>query len=150
MDRHYQWWSRIDLSAIGHPALALGQTAALAGRQVLGVVGRLHPKLARELDLPKPLFLADLALSPLLCGQVTAFEAISRYPKVVRDLAIIVDDDVAWQQVFDAIMGLSDARIQSVELFDIYRGTGVPKGRQSLALSLNLQDPEKTLDTFKN
>ena len=130
-----------------HPALALGQTAcvSLEGK-VLGVVGRLHPKLARELDLPKPLFLADLALSPLLCGQVTAFEAISRYPRVVRDLAIIVDDDVAWQQVFDAIMGLSDARIQSVELFDIYRGTGVPKGRQSLALSLNLQDPEKTLD----
>jgi phenylalanyl-tRNA synthetase beta chain len=92
------------------------------------------------------LFLADLALSPLLCGQVTAFKAISRYPRVLRDLAVIVDDGVAWQQIVDAVTSLSDARIQSVELFDVYRGTGVPEGRQSLALSLSLQDPEKTLD----
>ncbi len=130
-----------------HPALAPGQAASVSlDGKVLGVVGRLHPKLARELDLPKPLFLADLALSPLLCGQVTAFKEISRYPRVLRDLAIVVDDGVAWQQIVDAITGLSDARIQSVELFDVYRGTGVPEGRQSLALSLSLQDPEKTLD----
>ena len=130
-----------------HPALAPGQTASVSlDGKVLGVVGRLHPKLARELDLPKPLFLADLELSPLLCGQVTAFKAISRYPRVLRDLAIVVDDCVAWQQIVDAITGLADARIQSVELFDVYRGTGVPEGRQSLALSLSLQDPEKTLD----
>jgi phenylalanyl-tRNA synthetase beta chain len=130
-----------------HPALAPGQTASVSlNGEVLGVVGRLHPKLARELDLPKPLFLADLALSPLLCGQVTAFKAISRYPKVLRDLAVIVDDGVAWQQIVDAVTSLSDARIQSVELFDVYRGTGVPEGRQSLALSLSLQDPEKTLE----
>ena len=130
-----------------HPALAPGQTASVSlDGKVLGVVGRLHPKLARELDLPKPLFLADLELSPLSCGQVTAFKAISRYPRVLRDLAIVVDDGVAWQQIVDAITGLADARIQSVELFDVYRGTGVPEGRQSLALSLSLQDPEKTLD----
>ena len=130
-----------------HPALAPGQTASVSlDGKVLGVVGRLHPKLARELDLPKPLFLADLALSPLLCGQVTAFKAISRYPKVLRDIAIIVNDGVAWQQIVDAVTGLSDARIQSIELFDVYRGTGVPEGRQSLALSLSLQDPAKTLD----
>lgn len=130
-----------------HPALAPGQTASVSlNGEVVGVVGRLHPKLARELDLPKALFLADLALSPLLCGQVTAFKAISRYPKVLRDLAVIVDDGVAWQQIVDAVTSLSDARIQSVELFDVYRGTGVPEGRQSLALSLSLQDPEKTLE----
>ncbi len=130
-----------------HPALAPGQTASVSlDGKVLGVVGRLHPKLARELDLPKPLFLADLALSPLLCGQVTAFKAISRYPKVLRDLAIVVDGGVTWQQIVDAITGLSDARIQSVKLFDMYRGMGVPEGRHSLALSLSLQDPEKTLD----
>jgi len=130
-----------------HPALAPGQTASVSlNGELLGVVGRLHPKLARELDLPKPLFLADLALTPLLCGQVTAFKAISRYPRVLRDLAVVVDDGVAWQQIVDAVTSLSDARIQSVELFDVYRGTGVPEGRQSLALSLSLQDPEKTLE----
>ena len=139
--------AELNWEPLEHPALAPGQTASVSlDGKVLGVVGRLHPKLARELDLPKPLFLADLALSPLLCGQVTAFKAISRYPRVLRDLAIVVDSGVTWQQIVDAITGLSDARIQSVELFDVYRGTGVPEGRQSLALSLSLQDPEKTLD----
>jgi phenylalanyl-tRNA synthetase beta chain len=130
-----------------HPALAPGQTANVSlNGKALGVVGRLHPKLARELDLPKPLFLADLALPSLLCGQVTAFKAISRYPRVLRDLAVVVDDGVGWQQIVDAVIGLSDPRIQSVELFDVYRGKGVPEGCQSLALSLSLQDPEKTLE----
>ena len=130
-----------------HPALAPGQTARVSiNGQSIGIVGRLHPRLARELDLPKPLFLADLNLSPLLSGQVTAFKAISRYPRVLRDLAVVVDDSIAWQQIVDAVESLADSRIQSVELFDVYRGTGVPEGCQSLALSLSLQDPEKTLD----
>ncbi|MDB2413087.1 phenylalanine--tRNA ligase subunit beta [Litoricolaceae bacterium] len=130
-----------------HPALAPGQTARVSiNGQSIGIVGRLHPRLARVLDLPKPLFLADLNLSPLLSGQVTAFKAISRYPRVLRDLAVVVDDSIAWQQIVDAVKSLGDSRIQSVELFDVYRGTGVPEGRQSLALSLSLQDPEKTLD----
>ncbi|MDA8548700.1 phenylalanine--tRNA ligase subunit beta [Litoricolaceae bacterium] len=130
-----------------HPALAPGQTACVSiNGQSIGIVGRLHPRLTRELDLPKPLFLADLNLSPLLSGQVTAFKAISRYPRVLRDLAVVVDDSIAWQQIVDAVKSLGDSRIQSVELFDVYRGTGVPEGCQSLALSLSLQDPEKTLD----
>ena len=130
-----------------HPALAPGQTARVSmNGQSIGIVGRLHPRLARELDLPKPLFLADLNLSPLLSGQVTAFKAISRYPRVLRDLAVVVDDSIAWQQIVDAVESLGDSRIQSVELFDVYRGTGVPEGCQSLALSLSLQDPETTLD----
>ena len=130
-----------------HQSFAPGQTASVSlDGEVLGIVGRLHPKLARQLDLPKPLFLADLKLDPLLRGQVTAFKAISRYPKVVRDLAIVVDEMVTWQQIVDAVATLSDDRIQSVELFDVYRGPGVPDGRQSLALSVSLQDPHGTLD----
>ncbi len=53
---------------------------------------------------------------------------------------------VKWQQIVDAVATLSDDRIQSVELFDVYRGPGVPDGRQSLALSVSLQDPHGTLD----
>ncbi|HAN81289.1 MAG TPA: phenylalanine--tRNA ligase subunit beta [Gammaproteobacteria bacterium] len=130
-----------------HKSFAPGQTASVSlNEEVLGVVGRLHPKLARQLDLPKPLFVADLKLGPLLRGQVTAFKAISRYPRVLRDLAVVVDDAVEWQQIEAAVATLSDDRIQSVDLFDVYRGPGVPDGRQSLALSLSLQDSHGTLD----
>ena len=130
-----------------HSALAPGQTAAVTlNGELQGYVGRLHPRLARELNLPKPLFLADLALDSILGGQVTAFKAISRYPKVVRDLAMVVDDVISWKEILDAVDSLSDSRIQDVGLFDVYRGSGVPEGRQSVALSLTLQSSEKTLN----
>lgn len=130
-----------------HKSFAPGQTASVSlNGEVLGIIGRLHPRLARRLDLPKPLFVADLKLGPLLRGQVTAFKTISRYPRVLRDLAVVVDDAVEWQQIERAVATLSDDRIQSVELFDVYRGPGVPDGRQSLALSISLQDPQGTLD----
>ena len=81
------------MGSIGAPSVCPGPDRERQfGGEVLGIVGRLHPKLAREFDLPKPLFLADLLLAPILSGQVTAFKAISRYPRVLRDLAVIVDD----------------------------------------------------------
>ena len=134
-------------SVATHPALAPGQTAAVKiNGELQGYVGRLHPRLARELDLPKPLYFADLALDSILAGQVTAFKKISRYPKVVRDLAVVVDDEISWKNIVDAVASLSDSRIQNVRLFDVYRGSGVPEGRQSIALSLSLQSFDKTLD----
>ncbi|MBU26051.1 MAG: phenylalanine--tRNA ligase subunit beta [Gammaproteobacteria bacterium] len=130
-----------------HQSFAPGQTASVSlNGEVLGIVGRLHPKLARQLDLPKPLFVADLTLAPLLQGQVSAFKEISRYPKVVRDLAVVVDGAIKWQQIVDAVAAIPDGRIQSVQLFDVYCGPGVPGGHQSLALSVSLQDPQGTLD----
>ncbi len=139
--------SAFDWKAADHPALAPGQTASLSMHgQVQGYVGKLHPRLARKFDLPKSLLLADFTLNSILVGQVTAFKAISRYPKVVRDLSVFVDEEIAWQQIVDSIRSLSDDRIQAIELFDVYRGAGVRPGQQSMALSLTLQDPLKTLD----
>ncbi len=130
-----------------HPAMAPGQTAEvrLDGERI-GIVGRLHPRLARQLDLPKPLYLADLHLDPILRGQVTAFKAISRYPRVNRDLAIVVDDGIQWSQVQATVRSVSDSRIREVQLFDIYQGPGIEAGKKSLALSLSLQDTESTMD----
>lgn len=130
-----------------HPALAPGQTAEiLLDDVVVGVAGRLHPKLARTLDLPKPLYLVDCSLAPFLSGQVTAFKAISRYPQVTRDLAIVVARDVQWSQVLDAVSEVGDARLRDVQLFDVYQGPGIPETSKSLALTMRLQDDSATLD----
>jgi len=130
-----------------HPALAPGQTAEVyCNGEQIGIVGRLHPRLARTLDLPKPLYLADLLLEPILMGQVTAFKAISRYPRVNRDLAIVVDESIQWKQVVDTVSSVADPRIRDVQLFDVYHGPGIASGKQSLALSLSLQDQNSTMD----
>jgi phenylalanyl-tRNA synthetase beta chain len=130
-----------------HPAMAPGQTAAVSrDGQLLGHVGRLHPRLAREMDLARPLYLADLELAPLLSGQVTAFKPISRYPRVSRDIAIVVEERVSWSDVCHVVSTLEDARIRDMQLFDVYRGTGIEPGFQSLAISLSLQYADGTLD----
>ena len=137
----------LDWTAAEHPAMAPGQTAQVSRNgQVLGTVGRLHPTLARELDLVKPLYLADLDLDSLLAGQVTAFEPISRYPQVMRDVAIVVADAVSWSDVCAVVDALDDGRIRAVDLFDVYRGQGIEPGFQSMAISLTLQAPDGTLD----
>ena len=130
-----------------HPALAPGQTAELSvDGQVIGVAGRLHPKWAKSLDLPKPLYLMDAKLAPFLSGQVTAFKAISRYPRVSRDLAVLVNKAITWADVRSAVASVDDSRIRDVQLFDVYQGPGVSQGMQSLALTVSLQDTESTLD----
>jgi phenylalanyl-tRNA synthetase beta chain len=137
----------LDWTAAEHPAMAPGQTSSVSrDGQFLGYVGRLHPRLAREMDLARPLYLADLELEPLLSGQVTAFKPISRYPRVSRDIAIVVQDSVRWSDVRNVVASLEDPRIRDMQLFDVYRGTGIESGYQSLAVSLSLQQVDGTLD----
>ena len=139
--------SALEWSVAEHPAMAPGQTASVSrDGQLLGHVGRLHPRLAREMDLARPLYLADLQLAPLLSGQVTAFKTISRYPRVNRDIAIVVEDRVSWSDVRQVVSALNEPRIREMQLFDVYRGTGIEPGYQSLAISLSLQHTDGTLD----
>ena len=137
----------LDYAVGTHQAMAPGQTArVLCGGEPIGWVGRLHPRLAKRLDLAKPVYVADLALSPLLAGRVTAFEMISKYPSVKRDLAIIVSETTPWQAVQHCVESITDPRLRAVELFDVYRGDSIGNELKSFALSLTFQAKDSTLD----
>ena len=70
---------------------------------------------------------------------------ISRFPAVRRDLAMIVDESVAVQELTDCIRRSAGDLLRDVIVFDIYRGTGIENGRKSVAIGLNLQDVSRTL-----
>lgn len=130
-----------------HQALAPGQTARVCcDGEVIGWIGRLHPRIAKSLDLSKPVYLADVALAPLMRGEVTAFEMISKYPSVHRDLAIVVPEHLDWIAVNTCIHSIHDERLRAVELFDVYRGDSIGNGLKSFALSLTFQAKGSTLD----
>ena len=129
-----------------HPALHPGQCAEVTrdGRTV-GHLGRLHPRLAAQLDLPKGLYLFELALEPLRLGRLPHFEPVSDQPRVQRDLAFVVDADVPAGEMVAAAHQACDDRLRQVHIFDLYQGDNIEAGRKSLALTLTFQDPSRTL-----
>ena len=129
-----------------HPALHPGQCAEVTrdGRTV-GHLGRLHPRLAAQLDLPKGLYLFELALEPLRLGRLPHFEPVSDQPRVQRDLAFVVDADVPAGDMVAAAHQACDDRLRQVHIFDLYQGDNIEAGRKSLALTLTFQDPSRTL-----
>lgn len=130
-----------------HPALHPGQCAAIALRgQPAGIIGRLHPQLARRYKLATAAVLFELDLACLLQAPVPGLKPFSRQPMVRRDLAVVVDEAVSAAQVMNCVGQAGGDMLQNLELFDLYRGEGIDSGRKSLALSLTFQAPSRTLD----
>jgi len=75
----------------------------------------------------------------------TATHALSRFPAVERDVAIVVDVDFAAQKVIGWIKNLGEALIEHVEIFDQYVGAPVPKGKKSLAYKVSYRAEDRTL-----
>ena len=129
-----------------HPALHPGQCAELVrDGQVVGHLGKLHPRLARDLDLPADLYLFELALEPLRQGLLPHFEPVSDQPRVQRDLAFVIDAEVPAGELLAVVRAACDERLRAVHIFDVYQGEHIQAGRKSLALTLTFQDASSTL-----
>ncbi len=138
---------RLRFEPVVHPALHPGQCAvAVLGMRRAGVLGRLHPELARVHKLAPAAVLFELDLEVLLGGEVPAFQAFSRHPVVRRDLAVVVAEQVSAAAVLNCVGQAGGDMLQNLELFDVYRGEGIDSGQKSLALSLTFQEASRTLD----
>jgi phenylalanyl-tRNA synthetase beta chain len=129
-----------------HPALHPGRGAAVRVQgQPIGWLGELHPALARQFELPRAPIVFELELAPLCTVPVPAGRAVSRLPRVRRDMAIVVDDDVPAAALQEALDAAKPPHVEVVRLFDVYRGTGIAPGKKSLAILVVMQDTERTL-----
>jgi len=138
--------SRFRFVPAEHPALHPGQTARIErGGRSMGLLGMLHPALAAELDIEGDTFLFEIALSELEQGQLPTFTQLSRYPAIRRDLAIVVDEGVTYDQVRNCVSAAASELLRDLVLFDVYQGTKIDSGRKSLALGLILQASSQTL-----
>ncbi|HLF04903.1 MAG TPA: phenylalanine--tRNA ligase subunit beta, partial [Dehalococcoidia bacterium] len=118
-----------------------------AGDVELGLVGELHPALCQRFDIrPQPVAFFELYLAPLLQALPQGerrFQALSRFPAAIRDLALVVPTSMAEGQVHQVLA--RHPLVVRVELFDVYSGPGIPAGTQSLAFHLHFQSSERTL-----
>ncbi|MFH1262099.1 MAG: phenylalanine--tRNA ligase subunit beta [Pseudomonadota bacterium] len=132
-----------DLPSYFHP----GQSARIFWRdRAVGTVGKLHPRLVRELDVGETAIL-ELNLAPFLLSilETERFKPYSQFPVVVRDLSVVLKSDVAWGDVESQIQKLKEPLLKGLELFDLYEGKGIPEGSRSLAFSLYYGSDERTL-----
>ena len=117
------------------------------GKQTLGEIGQLHPKLARDYDLRDPVFLAELNLDKILSlGRAAkSFKQLAVHPEIRRDIAMLVDDTVTHEDVARAVKKAKPENLESVELFDVYRGEGIAEGKKSVAYALTFRHAERSL-----
>ncbi len=140
------WPRQPRFEAAVHPALHPGRSArVLLDGQPMGWIGELHPRWQAKFELPQPAVLFELAAQCLQAVPVPRPEQPSRFPPVIRDIAILVDVGVAAQALLDAILAEKPANLHSIRLFDLYQGKSLPAGRKSLAFRIVIQDTEKTL-----
>lgn len=129
-----------------HPALHPGRAArVLLDGQDIGCIGELHPEWVQKYDLPNAPVLFELDFSAVKLAQVPAYAEVSKFPPVIRDLAIVVDQSVALQTLLDGLKGQISGLIQDIQLFDVYVGKGVPENKKSLAFRIVMQDTQRTL-----
>ena len=100
---------------------------------------------AFEADAPVTAF--ELALAPLVRGASDAkpFTDVPRFPAVELDVAIVVPEDVTAERIEQSIVSAGGKLLDSVRLFDVYRGKGVAQGKKSMAFELAYRAPDRTL-----
>jgi phenylalanyl-tRNA synthetase beta chain len=136
---------------IEHPALHPGRSAqVLLGEQVVGFIGELHPRLQQKYELPLAPVLFEVDGLALQQRQVPAYVEISKFPAVVRDLAVVVKQAVYAQDLLDVFIAEKQGNpacriLQAIVLFDEYHGKGLENDEKSLAFRFTLQDTENTL-----
>ena len=121
------------------------QARAMVGDIPVGIIGELHPRVAQNFEISGPVYLFELNLAALLPHTLghEMYKPIARYPAVVRDMALVVDEGVTHKQVMELFKGFS--LLKRTELFDVYKGKQVPSGKKSLAYRLTFQSPDHTL-----
>ncbi len=139
-----------EFSAASHSSLHPGQTAQiLRTGESVGWIGKLHPELESKLDLNTGVYLFEIKLNKLLEGRLPAFKSLSKYPSIRRDIAIVVDEQVGFNEIRQTISESVPEILREILLFDVYTGEKVDSGRKSLALGLILQESSHTLTDEK-
>ena len=130
------------------PTFHPGRNAeVLLGDRRIGVFGEVHPEVLENYDLPYKAYLFEFDLEGLADAATFAkrFEPISIYPKVARDLAIVVDKETLSDMPTELIYTTGGDSVDSVRLFDVYEGEQVPEGKKSLAYTITYHSATETL-----
>jgi phenylalanyl-tRNA synthetase beta chain len=124
-----------------------GAAEILLDGQPFGMIGRLTQEAAAAFDLDDPPLAAEVMYGRLVeaAELQPVFKPLPQYPAMARDLALVVDEAVAWEKIGQAVASAGVAELESTDLLSVYRGKQIPAGKKSVALRLVLRSPTGTL-----
>jgi phenylalanyl-tRNA synthetase beta chain len=113
----------------------------------VGVFGMISEDVLESWELPSPVFVFELDLDLLsgLCKTIGDYVPLPRFPRVRRDIALVVDESVRAGDVLGEIVGAGEALLADVEVFDVYRGEQIGAGKKSIGFALTYMSAERTL-----
>ena len=117
--------------------------------KTLATLGIVSANIRKSFDIDADVFYADLEWNNILkaigAHQIT-YSDIAKFPAVKRDLALLIDKEVTFEQIEQVAYDTDKKLLRNVVLFDVYEGKNLPAGKKSYAVSFTLQDDEKTLE----
>ncbi len=138
--------SDVAFRPLEHPALQPGQAAAvLRNDKPIGIIGKLHPRVAKSLELKRDAYVFEVDAVQSLASAAPVAKPVSRFPVIRRDLAVLVSEDVSAEELIQAVASTAPELMRDVRIFDVYKGPGIEAGRKSVAISLILQETSRTL-----
>ena len=138
---------KLKFTAGEEAATVHGLRVQAAGTE-LGILGVVHPAKLKRFDIKQPVLYADLdwsACLELALQQKIEYRELARFPAVERDLALVVDKDLPYEQVEAAVAQAKLPRLTGIRLFDVFESDKIGVGKKSLAINFTFQDAEKTL-----
>ncbi|SKA89025.1 phenylalanyl-tRNA synthetase beta subunit [Caloramator quimbayensis] len=137
-------FEREENSSIFHP----GRTAKLLVRKKnAGILGEIHPNVAENYEIEDRVYVAEIDLKTLFdaAKNEKRYKPLPKFPAVSRDIAMLLDENISVSDIEKAILREGKELIESVKLFDVYKGKQIPEGLRSLAFSLTFRAEDRTL-----
>ena len=131
-----------------NPTFHPGRCAALVIKnEAVGVIGQIHPAVCDNYDVSGEIYGAEIDFDALVENAKPSkqYKALPKYPAVVRDLAILADDETLAADIESVIKKKAGNLFSSLVLFDVYKGKQVPEGKKSMAYKVTLQAEDRTL-----
>lgn len=131
-----------------NPSFHPGKTAALyLKKDFIGTLGEIHPDVSENYGIEERCYVAVLDLDVLISlrSMDKKYKPLPKYPAVTRDLAVLVDEYILAQQIEDIMKKQGSNMVESIKLFDVYKGSQVPEGKKSIAYSITYRLEHKTL-----
>ena len=124
-----------------------GQAAKiLVNDKEAGKIGTVHPMIQKALGLDAPAILFEIDSEALLQSKVPQYSSVSKFPSVSRDIALVVDKNIASGDLIRVARECSSGRLESARIFDIYEGQGIDSNKKSVGIRLTFRDYSRTLN----
>ena len=140
--------ANLKIDGVSNEMISEGISYSVNGKKLVEF-GTISGKVLKPFGIESPVYFADFSMDTLfveLKNNKVVFAELPKYPEVLRDLALLLDKNVQFNQLRDLAFRSERKLLQSVDLFDVYEGKGVPEGKKSYAISYILRDDEKTLN----